>query len=523
MAPDPESRTGAWVVGIATAVAAAVYLVGNVIDGLALTPEFTRTVLTQVTTSDVVVAFRAASGVEPPLGLYGELIIGAYTVFPVFAMSLPFDNPAAIGSVILLRGGIQLLNLAGAPLLYAAARRGGLRDGPAILAALAYLLSPFLADKIAWDLIGYMGTGLILAYWALQAGRHWLAFLGWFIASGGHPFALWAVALWVLAEWLAAERAGRPSKALRLGAVWFPFHALVMFTIVFIIPAIEQGTLVGYLREHVSSERFALHLMPWHALATTGLVAGFLFLPLARARWLFLLVADLIYYTGTGLNHGLIPATTGMLAIIMVEALRSAQIEGAGWQRPGIFRRLALFLAGPAFSAAAVRRALVLLPLALLVANAMFPVGNPWRRAVRGVEWYQGWIPDVTTVADAAGREVDLCLAQPYAFGAVDDRCSRVLPWSWPETGRPVEVDEPDIAWVVTAALYARSPYRERTFLAQQDMAMREFLCDGLAEGRLSVLAQAGSACAIVPAGSANAGTGGCRALCEGRANRGAR
>lgn len=512
--PDPEARAGGWLVLVATAAAAAVYLVGNLVDAAALTPEFTRTILTQIGISSVPIAFRDAVGMHSPGGTLLQFALSAYAILPMYGAAALFDNPASPSAVLVVRAMVQVLNLAGGPLLYAAARRSGLRDRTAALAALVYLLSPFLADKIGWDAIGFMGTPLIGAYWALQVGRPGLAVVCWAVAAGGHPFTLWGITFWALAEWMDSEKGGRPVTALRLAAAWFPVQAALNLANVFLLPLITSESLAGYMTAHVSSGRFRLEALPGHALAVALFLAGFAFLPFARARWLVLMGADLVYYLGTGLSHGLIPATTGLAALGTLEALRAAQdADTSGRQGP--LRRLAGWVAGPAARGGVRNGLLLAMPLILVGVNVLFPPGNPYRRVARGVEWDNAWVSGVRTVTAAVPAGIDLCLVQPYVFAAADGRCARVLPWSWPETGDRVTVEARAFAHVVAPSLFERRRYEQRTMLGRRDHEVRVELCDGLARGTLGVAAASGGACLVVRSGpGAPSGFDACPGLC---------
>lgn len=513
--PDPGSRTGAWIVAIGTAVAAFVYLVGNLREAAALTPEFTRTILTQVGTSSVPLAFRESIGMQSLPGPLVEFAVAAYQVLFLYGVAALFPAPAAPTTIVVLRSLVEGLNLLGAPMLFLAARRSGLRDRPAALAAVMYLLSPFLADKIGWDLIGYMGTPLIAAWWALVARRPWVAFGCWLVAAGGHPFSLWGITFWALGEWVAAERSGRPSTALRVAAAWFPIQALANFAIVFAVPLFSPGSLAAYLRDHVASQRFRAGILPMHGLAVVGLMAGYLFLPFARARWLVLVGADMLYYLGTGLSHGLIPSTTGFLALASVEALRAAQAAPVTARRGPFTRIAALVSDRPDSPPRAALLALGIVPLALVAANTLMPAGNAWRRAVVGVEWDGAWIPGVESVVASVPADVELCLSQPFAFAAVDGRCPRVLPWAWPETGEFVDPGKARTAYVLSVDLFDRQRYPQRTLLGRRDHEVRRRVCDGLERGHLAVAAVSAGGCLLVPSGTGvPSGVKACPGLC---------
>ncbi len=514
-APDPGARAGAWVVALSTLTAFAVYLVASAQEAAALTPEFTRTLLTQIGIAPVPTAFREAIGIDSPLGALGEFLVSAYSLMPLYGLAALFDNPAGVPAVLAVRAACQALNLAGAPLLYAAARRSGLRDRASTLVALAYLLSPFLADKIGWDVIGYMGTPLIGAWWALQAGRPGLAVVAWLVAAGGHPFCLWGIAFWAVAEWIHAERSGRPSTALRLAALWFPLQAALNVANIFLMPVLAPHSMAGYMRQHVSGERFRLDAMGGHLLALAGFLAGFLFLPLARARWLLVAFADLLYYAGTGLQHGLVPATTGLMALASVEALLDGQAGVGAKGAKGPFRRLAAWVARQAARPVAGRGLCAGLAVALLGANLLFPQGNAYHEAVRGMDWDAGWIAGVRDVAARVPPDTEQCLVQPYAFAAVDGHCPRVLPWSWPETAEVVDPGMARTAFVLSVDLWDRSRHPLRTMLARRDIEVRGMLCEGLDDGVLRVAAVSGNACLLLPSwGDPPPGTPTCPGLC---------
>lgn len=503
--PDPTHRRWAWLVGLATLVALAAFVHGHATEARLLTPEYTRSILTQVGFSSVAQATAGQIRGENPLGVEVEFATQAYAVYALYLATFLFDNPGSVPSVLLLKILVAVLNLMGAPLLFAGARRAGLRARPAAFVALAYLLSPLMTWKISWDIIGFSGSMLAAAYLAFQARRTGLAVLALFVAAGSHPFALWAVTWWTLVEWRSSAPEGRARRILRVAFAGFALQSAWAVFVLFVAPHLWSGSLAGYMEGHVAEGRFFASRFPLHLALVAGLLVSFLGLPLVRARWLWLVAADGLYYLGTGTNHGLVPSTTGLLAIASIEALRSVQVGAV----PASLRRML-----------APRRVTVAAGLTCLAGLAAVDVfgsqEHQYRHGLFPPDWDGAWIADAEGLAARVPAGVDLCLVQPVVFPVFDERCPRVLPWTWPESGARVEPDAGAYAVVVHGGLYDVARYPRRILPQEADEAVRDELCAHLAAGSWHVGQVVGSACLLRPGARSGGEALDCPGLCAG-------
>jgi hypothetical protein len=500
--PDPSHVRAFVLVLVLTAAVFVVFWIENVWEARHLTPDFVHSIVSQVLRSSLAELRFDAISQGGLLSPRAEFTIMGYSVVALWEIvGLLTASWSQVDAMVALRQATVALNLAGAPLLFLAARRAGMRAWPAALVALLYLFNPALLWRISWDLCGWQGTMLIGAYLCLQRGRHGAAWLLWIIAAGGHPFATWGVTLWCAFEWLLSVRAGRESRTLRIATLWFVAHAGALFFMIFILP-LFGSSFSGEIRAGMVSTLAQGDFLVRHALQILWLLGTFWLLPLRRLRWSVFMIADVLYYLVAGIDHGLIPSTVGMLSI--------ATLEGCCWPRrvpstpsagPGVTPRLTRrWLAAPA----PIRGGAMALAVGLVLAtNLAWHERNHLRRFALGRSWDGDWIADARALATKAPRGLEVCVVQAPLFPILDGACGLALPWHDPAAARLSEDARPVFALHV--GLLDAQRYRSR--FQRQDERLMEDLCRRARQGELEIIAEAGGALLLGPAAGDGAGS----------------
>jgi hypothetical protein len=486
--PDPAHLMALVVVLLTTLLVFLAFLAGNLFEARVLTPGFVHSYATQVGLSSLTHLRLELAGFDAPVPPQVEFTSLGYSIVALWYLVDGLFSPSSfVDTTLLLRQITIGIDLAGAPLLFLAARRTGLGAWAAAFVAIAYLLNPFQNARMSYDICGYQGTMLIGAYLSLQGRHYGRAWLLWFLAAGGHPFSLWAITLWAGLEWRSAARAGLPSRTLKWATGWFTFQsALALFTL-FVAPLFWH-TLFGSMESEVAGDRALMTRIPSYALGIVGLLAAYAFLPVARSRWLLLVIADALYYIATGLDHGLMPSTVGLLGIAALEGAQALVHGGAvGESRPVFGRIRRLWAASPVL----VRRALPVLVLAgLLGANLSLDRRNLLARQVASPVWDGDWMPEAHVLAGAMPDDLPLCVVHRPLFPILETRCRVVVPLHDPLIAQLPPAPEQVLA--LHTGLFDAKRYPTR-FREKNEVFLAE-LCAALTRGEIEVIAASGEA-----------------------------
>ena len=497
--PARERRDAAHVRALLVVISATigvflVFLVENLREARIFTPDLVHSLVSQVIDSPLIWMRIQGMTLDGLISPFTEFMMMGYSALGLWDLvGLLMSGASRVDALLALRLATVGLNLAGAPLLYLAARRAGLRAWPAAFVAALYLFNPVLSWRISWDLCGWQGTMLIGAYLCLQRRRYWAACVLWFIAAGGHPLATWGVTLWCAVEWRVGVNAGRESRVLRAATCWFAAHALALFTVMFVLPQLS-ATFSGHTRASMLADPTRIRGIPAHALQILFFLGCFWFLPLKRARWFLFMVADGLYYLFTGIDHGLNPSTVGMLSIATLEG--SARVMPA-WER----------LPAPARAALG-----SLMALAVLAVSGGWTDRNQLRRFVAGQAWDGDWIADVRALADQTPGPPSVCVVQPPLYPIMEEACGLTVPWHDPTVGLlPAGARR---VYALHLGLFDERRYASR--LNAQDRERAAELCRRVRGGELRVLAEVSDALLLgARGGEAVTPSGALDRLCE--------
>lgn len=373
----------------------------------------------------------------------------------------------------------------GAPFFALGALKRGATRATVTWLVVLYAVQPFALAKLSYDTVVPSAGLLGMSYLGWATRRRWLFGMPLIFAIQVHPVSMFGTLAWILYAHSGWPRERRFVRG--IGAAIAVVGAVQLAGL--ILPPLiwsDQPTLAGMLVRHATEARLFSHGPAhgaWLILRNVGLMALLVGTAgariLARPSLLLLLVPDALYYVASpeGLDHGLIPATVGLLTIGSCEA--AARVPRVAGER--------------ATAPAALILALVAAPLLddrAVAAQLLGPDPPPPRRA------------DIDRLAPLL-RSSERCVAQPTLVAAVRAHCRDTEPLVW-RNGRVPSLSG---ALVVIAPPRLRTDERawaggfDDVLRVERSVHARQQVAEAVGRGELGVVDQGVSHVVFGPRG----------------------